>query len=107
MLRANLFSGRSKFGMHANLVTKKGEHMKLRHVFLYIAVVDIPVLSSNIAANAQLFNGILYFTTNPGGQDVHSITYSDDQMSQSLSLGLINNIAALPGAEGIIQKSED
>ena len=81
--------------------------MKLRHVFLYIAVVSIPVLSSNIAANAQLFNGILYFTTDPGGQDVHSTTCSYNQTTQSLSLGLINNIAALPGADGIIQKSED
>ena len=35
---------------------------------------------SCLAASAQLFNGTLYFTTNAGGQDVHSITYSREKL---------------------------
>jgi len=54
------------------------------------------------AADAQMFNGTLYYTTFTGGQNVHSVTYSYNQTTQSLTLGLANNIASLPGADGII-----
>lgn len=39
----------SGFEMHGKIVTKEGEVMKLRYVFLYSAVVSIAVVSSKIA----------------------------------------------------------
>ena len=60
------------------------------------------IIMSCFAASAQTFNGTLYFTTNAGGHDVHSIIYTYNQTTQSLSLGLINGIADLPGADGIL-----
>lgn len=73
----------------------------MRQRFLIFALAMIVV--SCPAANAEVFNGTLYFTTFAGGQNVHSITYSYNQTTQSLTLGSIKNIASLPGADGIIR----
>jgi len=72
--------------------------MKQRFLICALATIVMACLP----ANGQMFNGTLFFTTNAGGQNVHSITYNYNQTTQSLTLGSINNIAALPGADGII-----
>jgi len=69
---------------------------------LFVNLVLAAIVLSCLAANGQTFNGTLYFTTFSGGQNVHSITYSYNQPTQSLTLGSVNDIAALPGADGII-----
>jgi hypothetical protein len=55
------------------------------------------------AGSAQMFNGTLYYTTYCcGGPNVHSFSYNYNQSTMSLSLGSVNNVATLPGADGII-----
>lgn len=73
--------------------------MKIRN--MYVLLVAALLLVST-AAFADSFAGTLYYTTYAGGQNVHNVSYSYDSITQQLMLGSGNDIAALPGADGII-----
>ena len=54
----------------------------------------------SIAAMADSVNGDLFFTTFNGGNNVHKVSYNFD--GTTFSLGAVGNLAATPGADGII-----
>lgn len=62
----------------------------------------VAVLSSS--ASATVFSGNLFYTTIDfgGAPNVHSVTYSYNDGTTSLTMGAQQNIAALNGADGII-----
>lgn len=73
-------------------------------IFSKISVLALAVagLASAVPAQATVFSGTLYYTNYNGGNNVNSVSYSYDDIAINASLGGVNNIAALPGADGII-----
>jgi hypothetical protein len=54
------------------------------------------------AGRAAMFTGTLYYTNFNGGENVHSVNYSYDDVTKDLALSAPKGIAALGGADGII-----
>ncbi|MEW9898523.1 PEP-CTERM sorting domain-containing protein [Chitinivorax sp. PXF-14] len=59
-------------------------------------------LACSVPVQATVFSGTLYYTNYNGGNNVNSVSYSYDDVANNAALGSANNIAALPGADGII-----
>lgn len=53
-------------------------------------------------ANADVFNGTLYYTNFTGGVNVNRVDYSYDDVSHALTLSNQTGLASLAGADGII-----
>src|SRR5215472_11873639 len=68
-----------------------------------LALVSALLLGCSAPAFATTFNGNLFYTYFTGPpNNVASVTYSYDDVTHNFSLGSINNIASLAGADGII-----
>jgi hypothetical protein len=65
--------------------------------------LGVMLLLGSTTLRADLtFNGTLYYTNFTGGQNVNKVSFSYDQTTQSLTLGVGQNITSTPGADGII-----
>lgn len=74
--------------------------MKLSRAAICLAAFGI--LGSSMAFADTLFNGVLFYTNFTGGNNVNKVSYTYDQTTMTLTMGAATNIAATPGADGII-----
>src|SRR6266436_8717566 len=68
---------------------------------LGMAVAGV-MLWGSAGVRADVFNGTLYFTYFTGGENVDKISYSYNSASTTFTLGAVQGIAAVNGADGII-----
>jgi hypothetical protein len=69
------------------------------------ALAGVLGFAASPGAQAGPVSGTLFFTTFAGGQDVHKVPYSYNG-SSVFTLGSVSNIAATPGADGLVFTSD-
>ncbi|HEY7425948.1 MAG TPA: hypothetical protein VH682_17090, partial [Gemmataceae bacterium] len=88
------------------MVSVKGRSEIARSARAYLMLVGAACFFMSSSARADFFQGTLYFTTFAGGENVHSVGFSYNDSAHVLSLGSITNIAATPGADGLVFTSD-